>query len=674
MNGRKATFVLVLAAMLVLALGVRPAAAQDSVQMDFEFGVGGFVAPKEPNPVRVSITADILIVGDLVISIGRTTVSTPIEVPAGTTKNYTLQFPPVAGGSPKAQIRNDRGDVVVESRTTARVPFDEIVTGVVGNPALVTAVSALTSKPFEIDVVGVAVDDATLAADFGVLDYLILQDPPAQSAAEAVQRWVEGGGRLIGTAEAVASVGLPVRAGAVERVGNGTVTIDSLTNDSIGDLALTSVPPATFTSGAEQQSQLESTLFEAASSGGAAEDLRFGWLVGALIIYVVVVGPLNFLLLARLNRRDWAWVTVPLLSVGGMLAFWAVGRADAGVIDVRHASVLIQEGSTIRAETGLIVAGGTAGEHRISLTDPATLTPFDAAQWFGGGGRTETELRVDGRGETELAFQLATLGLGAARASWTPPPLGVSVADDSVTNKTDWDFKTWGVRTPDGFMISNGSLAAGATAAIGDVNSRIPDLMFAQSPIAEAFFNAPVARFDETEQVIWPLSWAATQIHEPLLRGGTYFFGFTDDFNIPVIADGADTTATGRSLVVIATGGPADDPGSAPAELLAAPGADWIEDYGPTFVYGADSVAVRFTLPDASSRELRLDSVGGPQLPEEVVVYNWETGQLDPLMIREPFQSRPYTSPSGEVMVQLVSGSPEGEVYVDALRLEWGSA
>ena len=50
--------------------------------------------------------------------------------------------------------------------------------------------------------------------------------------------------------------------------------------------------------------------------------------IGGLLIllfgYILLVGPLNYLLLRRLDRREWAWVTMPLLVLGFAVAAYAV--------------------------------------------------------------------------------------------------------------------------------------------------------------------------------------------------------------------------------------------------------------------------------------------------------------------------------------------------------------
>ncbi len=44
-----------------------------------------------------------------------------------------------------------------------------------------------------------------------------------------------------------------------------------------------------------------------------------------MLAYVVVVGPLNYLLLSRVDKRDWAWLTIPLSILVFSAAAWIIG-------------------------------------------------------------------------------------------------------------------------------------------------------------------------------------------------------------------------------------------------------------------------------------------------------------------------------------------------------------
>ncbi|MBN1564532.1 MAG: hypothetical protein JXA10_11875 [Anaerolineae bacterium] len=51
----------------------------------------------------------------------------------------------------------------------------------------------------------------------------------------------------------------------------------------------------------------------------------FYQLCGFLIMYIILIGPVNYLVLKRLNRREWAWVSIPALIVIFSVLAYQVG-------------------------------------------------------------------------------------------------------------------------------------------------------------------------------------------------------------------------------------------------------------------------------------------------------------------------------------------------------------
>lgn len=48
-------------------------------------------------------------------------------------------------------------------------------------------------------------------------------------------------------------------------------------------------------------------------------------LCGFLLVYIVLIGPVNYLILRRLNCREWAWFTIPILIIGFSALAYSVG-------------------------------------------------------------------------------------------------------------------------------------------------------------------------------------------------------------------------------------------------------------------------------------------------------------------------------------------------------------
>ena len=62
-----------------------------------------------------------------------------------------------------------------------------------------------------------------------------------------------------------------------------------------------------------------------------------GGLIVLLFGYILLVGPVNYLVLRRLDRREWAWVTVPVL-----ILVFTVGSFGIGGL-LRGSDVIIHE-------------------------------------------------------------------------------------------------------------------------------------------------------------------------------------------------------------------------------------------------------------------------------------------------------------------------------------------
>ena len=48
-------------------------------------------------------------------------------------------------------------------------------------------------------------------------------------------------------------------------------------------------------------------------------------LCGFLVAYIGLIGPLNYLILSRINRREWAWVTIPVCIIAFSALAWFLG-------------------------------------------------------------------------------------------------------------------------------------------------------------------------------------------------------------------------------------------------------------------------------------------------------------------------------------------------------------
>jgi hypothetical protein len=71
-----------------------------------------------------------------------------------------------------------------------------------------------------------------------------------------------------------------------------------------------------------------------------------GGLLALLAGYIVLIGPANYLVLRRIDRREWAWITMPIL-----IAVFAVGAYGFGV-SLRGLDVIVNEVAIVRGSPG----------------------------------------------------------------------------------------------------------------------------------------------------------------------------------------------------------------------------------------------------------------------------------------------------------------------------------
>jgi hypothetical protein len=72
-----------------------------------------------------------------------------------------------------------------------------------------------------------------------------------------------------------------------------------------------------------------------------------GGLILLLIAYIALIGPINYLVLRRLDRREWAWFTMPVLIV-----VFAVGAYGFGAA-LRGSEVIVNEIAIVRGAAGV---------------------------------------------------------------------------------------------------------------------------------------------------------------------------------------------------------------------------------------------------------------------------------------------------------------------------------
>ncbi len=116
---------------------------------------------------------------------------------------------------------------------------------------------------------------------------------------------------------------------------------------------------------------------EALGVGMKTMDLpSFSKLLLVLLTYLLTVGPVNYLLLKRLDRREWAWFTIPITVMVFSLIIYGLGYMAKGSDVITHAIsvVNLDESGKADVESHIGVFVPKKGDYRVTVKGDRLLT------------------------------------------------------------------------------------------------------------------------------------------------------------------------------------------------------------------------------------------------------------------------------------------------------------
>lgn len=144
-----------------------------------------------------------------------------------------------------------------------------------------------------------------------------------------------------------------------------------------------------------------------------------------ILAYIVLIGPLNYLVLRRLDRREWAWVTMPLLVVGFTVLAFGIGSALRGTDLIVNQLALVRAApgtDAAQAQVYLGVFSPTRGTYEVGIPGGALLSAPYSGEGFGqSGGQGLDVVQGDPAHVRALAVGYGTLRAVRAEAPVTAP-------------------------------------------------------------------------------------------------------------------------------------------------------------------------------------------------------------------------------------------------------------
>ena len=451
---RAASVVPSVAALALTALvATWPSPASAAPDLQVEVGVQGFYDLGDHVVVKATVSADQLVQGAVEVRTrpgggGTVAVRRDVDLAGGTAKDVYLVVPTSPFEPAVLEVSVLDGDrrvatTTVQPSTQADVELVGVLPGLAGAAGQLPGSTALrldagtarlAALPPEVLDLGPAALEAydTIAGLSGDLSAL------APAAQATLAQWVERGGRLLldddAEPTALPPEWRPGPAGYVAAGGGEVRRSGGRAAAGAWDEVLQPGPVSAIAeAGSFNRRQLEQLLPQGATLARDA-GLRtpgLGTTLALLGGYVVLVGPVVYLVLRRRRRLTAAWVVIPAIALlvagivvvgGGRLRSTASPRA-ATVISIGPA------GSW--AETGLLVLGGGGGTRQADLPAGWWLDAGDDG-WATGSATTALRQDLDGM-QSVVSARLApgeAQVLGAAGPLPDQPGLTLTAAAD----------------------------------------------------------------------------------------------------------------------------------------------------------------------------------------------------------------------------------------------------
>jgi hypothetical protein len=345
-----------------------------AAQLSAAVGDAGSFIPGRPALVRVAVRSDRLIAGQLVVTAGSFQVTQLIEVAGGSSKQFEVVVPTdAAQNSLQAAVNVIEGGVTLAtSAPTALAAPDTEVVGLL--PDLL--VGRTLPGPARLSV------DAGTARFVAVSDQDLALAPPSLGALSAVALGADGLSRL--SADARQGVlGWTAR--------GGRLLVDAQPGDAVAGLPVAWQPPAgssratagvgqvVFTDGLMAAGQWQglvapishatgvvyqggfgasSSLSLALATDAGLKSPRLPWLIAFLVVYILLVGPVSFLVLRRCRRPELLWVVIPALSLVFAATSYGIGSAGRSLRLV-HGTIVDTStpGGTALSYVGVLAGG-----------------------------------------------------------------------------------------------------------------------------------------------------------------------------------------------------------------------------------------------------------------------------------------------------------------------------
>lgn len=156
----------------------------------------------------------------------------------------------------------------------------------------------------------------------------------------------------------------------------------------------------------------EAVMTEAVRNIEWLDAASIGWVLILLIVFIVLVGPVNYAILSLKDKRDWIWFTAPALSIIFCAVIIGSGIYRHGSTPIASVvSVIDSRGQDVNSSSTIGIGAPGTGSYDISLGEEGFPSKYLYSDYYYYGGTGEKisdmgtpQLYFDVSGETKVTF------------------------------------------------------------------------------------------------------------------------------------------------------------------------------------------------------------------------------------------------------------------------------
>ncbi|MCM1216713.1 MAG: hypothetical protein NC331_05190 [Lachnospiraceae bacterium] len=179
-------------------------------------------------------------------------------------------------------------------------------------------------------------------------------------------------------------------------------------------------------------------------------DVDFSWLKALILVYVVLVGPILYLVLRKCRKSEWYWVGAPALGILFIVGVFLFGRG-LNVKDARVYSVTVQQADNSQADTYMLAYHSGVEPWKLYLRDEYEVAGpgFLGYGYYSRGGAAITDYHyIVGNDSQGLSVGLKP------RENFENGFLYAGKRAESVGSFIGTDLKGLGIGSPEGTIIN----------------------------------------------------------------------------------------------------------------------------------------------------------------------------------------------------------------------------